>query len=404
MQEKKQPRSKKKNLTGMLSTIVLMMLGGCFGFCGAEIIGQLASGNDKLLFIYLALGLLGMYLAFFVQIVVHEAGHLAFGLMSGYRFVSFNVLGFVWQKDEKGSFRVGRMQIAGAGGQCLMAPPDYNGGDFPFTLYNLGGVLINLIAAALCGLLALMIPVTWVRILLVMQAVVGAFSALTNGLPLPMAAIQNDGKNLLCIRKDLHARRAFWVQMSMAAALAQGVRLKDMPEDWFAPFPEEAMSNPIVTAVPVMNAARLMDQLDFPAAEAAIRALLGREKGVLGLYRASLSCDGAVCELLAGRPSDLTASLDAAEIKKVCKAMKNHPSMLRTRYALCLLRDRDAAGAEKVLADFEKAAAKYPNPQEMVGERALIAAIQAADSCSEQGDFAGDGGQAGGETVPLRIG
>ncbi len=378
MKEKNQPKSKKKNLTGIFSTIVMLALGSYIGYFGAEAINGLTGGDDRLFFIYLAVGLIGLYLAMLVQIVVHEAGHLIFGLMSGYRFVSFNVLGFIWQKDENGKLRLGRMQIAGAGGQCLMAPPDYHGGSFPFTLYNLGGVLINLIAAALCGLLALAIPVLWLKILLLMQALVGVFFALTNGLPIPVANLQNDGKNLLCIRKDLHARRAFWVQMSAAAALARGLRLKDMPADWFTAFPEETLDNPIVTAVPVMNAARLMDQLDFPAAEAAIRSLLAREKGVLGLYRASMSCDGAVCELLAGRPADLTASLDTAEIKQVLKAMKNHPAMVRTRYALALLRDGDAAGADKALADFEKAAAKHPNPQEIVGERELIEAIQAA--------------------------
>ena len=60
------------------------------------------------------------------------------------------------------------------------------------------------------------------------------------------------------------------------------------------------------------------------------------------------------------------------------KAMKAHPAILRTQYAIALLKEKDAAKAEKLLADFEKAAKKHPNPQEIVGERELIAACQAA--------------------------
>lgn len=377
--QKKSAKAKSKaKIGGLLAYIVLLIASGCAGFFGADAIDAMTGGDDKLFLGYLGLMILGLVLALLVQIVIHEGGHLVFGLLSGYKFVSFNVMGIVWQKGENGKLRMGRIQIAGAGGQCLMAPPAYNDGDFSFTLYNLGGVLANLIAAALCALLAWAIPVVWVRILLLAQVIVAVISAITNGLPIPVAAIQNDSKNLLCIRKDMTARRAFWVQMSIAAELSRGLRLKDMPDDWFAPMPEKAMDNPIVSAIAVMNTSRLMDQLDFAAAEKEIRCLLAREKGILGLYRMTMSCDGAICELVAGRPGDLTEALSTKENQQLMKAMRTYPSILRTQYALALLKDRDAAKAEKMLAEFETAAKKHPNPQEIVGERELIAACQAA--------------------------
>ena len=366
----------KKNHSGLIVYAGLVIVSGLAGFFGADFISTHLGGEDFFLNLFVAF--LGAYLAFFLQIILHEAGHLIFGLLTGYRFVSFNVFGFIWQKGPDGKLRLGRMQIAGAGGQCLMAPPEYKGGDFPFVLYNLGGALMNLLAAALFALLAGAVSLTWVKILLVMQTVVGVVSALFNGLPIPVAAIQNDGKNLLCIRQDDAARRAFWVQMSVAAAQSQGLRLKDMPEDWFAPVPEEKMDNPIVSVLAVFAANRLMDNLDFTGAEEAIRALLARETGVLGLYRMLLSCDGAVCELLAGRPGDLTDSLATKENQQLMKAMKTYPSILRTQYALALLKDQDSSNAAKHLASFEAAAKKYPYPQDVESERELIAAIQAA--------------------------
>ena len=85
--------------------------------------------------------------AYFIQMVIHEAGHLVFGLFTGYKFLSFRIGSLMLIKDgEKFSFR--RFSIAGTGGQCLMAPPDMTDGRFPFVLYNLGGVIMNLIATA----------------------------------------------------------------------------------------------------------------------------------------------------------------------------------------------------------------------------------------------------------------
>ncbi len=380
MSEKQSPKAqqKKMNVGGVIGIVVMLLIGFAIGFFGADAIDSLGGGDGGKFFINLGIALVGLYLAFFLQIILHEAGHLVFGLMTGYRFVSFNVFGFIWQKGPDGKLRMGRMQIAGAGGQCLMAPPAYNGGSFPFTLYNLGGVLVNLITAAIFGLLAWAIPVTWLRILLAMQVLVGVAFALMNGLPIPVAAIQNDGKNLLCIRKDEVARRAFWVQMSIAAELAQGRRIKSMPEEWFAPVPEDKMDNAIVSAVAVLNTSRLMDKLDFGRAEEEIRALLAREKGIVGLYRMTMGCDGAVCELIAGRPGDLTESLATKENQQMMQAMKSHPAIIRTQYAVALLKERDPQKADKLLAEFEAAAKKYPNPQEIAGEREILLAIQAA--------------------------
>ena len=134
----------------------------------------------------------------------------------------------------------------------------------------------------------------------------------------------------------------------------------------------------IVSAIAVMNTTRLMDEMNFPAAEEAIRSLLSRKKGILGLYRTSMACDGAVCELIAGRPGPLTAMLAEEQHAAVIKAMKAHPTILRTQYAIALLRDRDADAAARLLDAFEKAAKTHPNPQEIAGEREILFAVQQA--------------------------
>lgn len=366
----------KKRWSGLIGMLILLAGSAGAGVLGGMYIDRLTGGDESMFFICLGAAMAGLLLAMPVQIVLHEAGHLVFGLRTGYQFVSFNVMGIIWQKGEDGKIRRSRLKIAGAGGQCLMAPPEYNDGNFPFTLYNLGGVLINLITAVLFALLAAFIPWAPVKLLMMMETFIGVFFALTNGLPIPVAALQNDGKNLLCIRRDGEARRAFWLQMAVAAEIARGRRLKEMPDEWFTPFPEETMDNPIVSTIAVLNCSRLMDQLDFAAAEAEIRRLMAREKGIIDLHRMLLSCDGATCELIAGRPADLTESLTSKTNQQLMKAMPENPSILRARYAAALLRDKDAAAADKVLAEFDKAAPRYPNPQEIASEREIMAVIR----------------------------
>ncbi|MBQ8555967.1 MAG: hypothetical protein IJ438_08850 [Clostridia bacterium] len=376
----KKPSKIKVFLKSAALILPMFLIGALIGIIGAESLLNVI-GTDDFGQYLLGVGwlLLCFYLSYVLQIILHEGGHLVFGLLSGYRFVSFNVMGFIWQKGADGKLRFGRMQIAGAGGQCLMAPPEYNGGNFPFTLYNLGGAAMNLIVSALCLVVALVFrQAVYLYILMMCMVLIGVFFAIMNGVPLPVPSIQNDGTNLLCIRRDMNARRAFWVQMNVAAEQAQGKLPSDMPEEWFAPLPEEAMDNPIVCTIAVMNTDRLMSSLSFTQAEAAIRKLLARKKGVLGLYRMSMSCDGATCELLDGRPGDLCESLSSKENQQMMKAMKTNPSILRTQYALALLKDRDADKAAKALAEFDKAAPQYPYQQTIAVERQILLAIQNA--------------------------
>ena len=99
---------------------------------------------ESLLSYVLLLG--GMWMALLLQILIHEAGHLIFGLLSGYRFSSFRIGSFMWIKEDE-HLKIKRLSIAGTGGQCLLVPPEPSDGKTPFALYNLGGSIANLVFA-----------------------------------------------------------------------------------------------------------------------------------------------------------------------------------------------------------------------------------------------------------------
>ena len=377
MTDKKAPP---KKLRQSLSpgTSVFFALCAAIGAAGGIIAGELAGGNDLMAFLYLAVLLVGLILAFLTQIIFHEGGHMVCGLLTGYRFVSFNIFGFIWVRGADGRIRFKRQQVAGAGGQCLMAPPDYNGGSFPCALYNLGGALANLLTAGLFALLFFLVPVPVLQMLFAGQVLVGLYLAIVNGIPLTTAALQNDGKNLLCILRSAHARLALWIQLSVYARLAGGDRLKDMPPEWFVLPTDADLTDALISAVAVLNVNRLMDLHDYPAALQAVRPLLALEAKLLGLYRMALTCDGAVCELLSGAPGAITAGLESKENQQMMRAMPDNLSILRTQYAAALLRDHDESAASALLARFNKACAKHPHPQEIDSEREILADLRAA--------------------------
>ena len=321
-----------------------------------------------------ALGLAAAFLlALLAQITLHEGGHLVCGLLSGYRFCSFRVGSLMWMKVD-GHLRLRRLRLAGTDGQCLMSPPDMVDGRLPVTLYNFGGALANLLTAVLA--LALYGPARRVPLLaafLLFLAVIGGFTAAMNGIPLRLGNIDNDGRNALSLGRDPAALRAFWVQMKVAEAQAQGLRLREMPGDWFSMPPDEALQNPMTAAQGVLACNRLMDEGRLAEADRAMAHLLAVSQGVVGLHRGLLVCDRVTVELLGeARPEVLKGFLTPGQ-EKFMGQMKRFPSVLRTRYLHALLAERDVAKAAAIRARFETVAGTYPYPADIASERELLA-------------------------------
>ena len=314
-----------------------------------------------------ALLIAGMYAAIAAQLILHEAGHLAFGLMSGYRFCSFRVFSLMWAKEGE-RIRLRRMAIAGTGGQCLMGPPEMKDGKIPMTLYNLGGSIMNLLtgAAALAAFSAA--PQGMGAALLLVTAAVGLGIALMNGIPLHMGVMDNDGMNVVTLRRDAEAMRSFWIQMKVNELQTQGVRLRDMPEAWFA-LPEK-MDDAMTAALGVLACNRLMDAHQFDAA-AALMARMTRCTAMAGVHRAMMACDMEYIALITrGKAAQETARTAAQQ--KIMKQMKDFPSVLRIEYACALLKEGDRAGSERIRARFEKLAGRYPYPGDVQSERELM--------------------------------
>ncbi len=313
-----------------------------------------------------------MFAAVFVQIIIHEAGHLVFGLMSGYKFSSFRINSFMWIK-ENGKVKFKRLAIAGTAGQCLMAPPEPVDGKIPVVLYNLGGVLMNIITGfAFLGMCFALSSIPLLLVVMLLFALIGFVLAIMNGVPMRMGTLNNDGYNTLELVRNKSALRAFWVQLKVSEMEAEGIRLKDMPDAWFSIPSDEQMKNSMIAATGVFVCNRLMDAQRFEEADKLMNHFLEINSGIVGLHRSLMICDRMYVEIITNNCREAVDAMFSKEQKKFMKLMKDYPSVMRTEYAYALLCEKDKIKADNVKNRFEKYSKIYPYSGDMQSERELM--------------------------------
>lgn len=186
------------------------MVGACIGFVGIIGVRVLVLGDsfDGLHSKFAETGMLEtvgvsllailiLLFSIFLQVLLHEGGHLVCGLATGYRFVSFRIFNLTFIRKD-GKLCIKRFSLAGTGGQCLLTPPERPLEDIPTTLYNLGGVLANLLTAILAFLPLLTVDGLpyLLKFFLLMLSLIGILLAGMNGIPMKMGGIGNDADNM----------------------------------------------------------------------------------------------------------------------------------------------------------------------------------------------------------------
>ena len=129
----------------------------------------------------------------------------------------------------------------------------------------------------------------------------GVFFALTNGIPIKTSLISNDGYNAISLSKDKKAARALWIQLMINAKQTEGVRIKDMPEEWFEMPNDEDMKNNLISAIGVLHCDRLMDMQELEKAEKEMERLLALDSGIAGIHRSLMNCGLIYLKLMLDR-------------------------------------------------------------------------------------------------------
>lgn len=315
-----------------------------------------------------------------LHIIIHELGHLEAGLISGYEFCSFRIGNRMWVK-ENSKIRLKKYSIPGTAGQCLMIPPEDMGYDYPVILYNLGGILANIIVSVIVAGLAILLRSSE----MLLFPLIGMYLAIINGVPMRIQGGANDGMNVKCLKKEPLAMQAFDCQLRSNALLIEGKRLKDMPEEWFV-IPDDSDLKDVNTGTMIyMQIARMLDGCEFDIAKEKIQWTLEHAKGMLGLHKNELKCELIFCNIMSGEYEE-AEKLYEYEMKKYIDTTKSWLSRRRLMYAYYLLVEKDEEKAQKELKVFNKIKKTSPNTGEIKGEEEMLEFIDARKASVRSGE------------------
>ncbi|MGI5106397.1 M50 family metallopeptidase [Treponema socranskii] len=348
--------------------------------------------SDALLPTILTIVLLGAawYISFASAVIVHEFGHLIFGLLTGYKFAAIGFGHHLFLMRD-GRLRRFVYKLPGALGFCAMEVPDMKDGSFPFALYLSGGAFGNTFLALVCifafvsgsGSGVLFFPHAFL-----FPAFVNAYLAIVSILPIKTKFLNTDGKQLFDLLKHKNIRKSFWACEKISAAQYRGVKFEDIPSEWF----NETDDTQSVYAASI-RAVRFLarTETDEPKEVCAlIEKELSENHALSGRSKALLICMRIYYESIGERDAGTLKKLITQTQIDFMKRMKNVPSVIQTEYAYALLVEKDVREASRIKARLEKISKKYPFPAEIDTAKKLITRadeISKSESPNVNGDI-----------------
>ena len=160
-----------------------------------------------------------------VTVLIHETGHLFFGLLTGYRPVLYKIL---WFRIEAGDNGI-RLRVKGISpfGQCLMYPVKADA--FPVKMI-LGGPLFNLIFGLLFLALGMLTEGLIIKIIFLYNA---SFNIAIGIYNLLFGSVYSDGKALAEIKEEREAGVVYNNLLLIYRYLYIGKSYADMPVSLF---------------------------------------------------------------------------------------------------------------------------------------------------------------------------
>ncbi len=225
-----------------------------------------------------------LFLVLFFQLIIHEFGHLVFGLLTGYKFISYRIMFFLFT-IENGRLKMLFLPENAFWGQCLMAPPEKNDkGNFPYYWYNAGGVVNNLFTA-LVMLIPLFLTTGIWQLIAFAFAWCGIILAVLNAIP-SLDKIPNDGHNIRSMRRSVNAREAYYIQLHANAVVFKGGSYASIPDSVFAQLSGVKINNPLIVTAKFIEYYHYCHNLNFIKASEII-VQLDRARDILK-YHADL--------------------------------------------------------------------------------------------------------------------
>lgn len=229
--------------------------------------------------------LASMGLSFIVQVIIHELGHLVFGLFSSYEFSSFRLFSFLFIKRE-GKIKLERLDVPGTAGQCLMKPKSTNLGLRSAFIYNLGGGIFNI-------LVSLFLVFVHFRYLIHTNLSIysrafyslGVFVAFTNLVPIKTGPIPNDGYNCLLMYQDPKSVKVFNEILLIQDYITENTLYEDIPQNLLYFNDDYDYNSPTYTGSLAFYHASLLDKEAYQEASDLNKLVLDKYRDMIPHYK-----------------------------------------------------------------------------------------------------------------------
>ena len=344
-------------LIGLICIIPFIVLGTGESF---SMVVNRIFGHDALPYLSkAAMTIILICVAFFLQLIIHEGGHLVAGLLTGYRFVSFRVLNWLLiRKDDRLQWR--NFELAGTGGQCLLAPPDKPLEQIDTRWYNAGGVLANVITAVLAIVLMYTVDMPlWMHALMFLMAFIGVSFALLNGIPMKVGGVANDGLNLFQMEKDRPAKLCFCNILEVNARGQEGEPYTGMPERLFAMPDPLDWENALHVGAVLLSVTRKMAFHRWEDAYQLLTEAHDNKDSYMTLYQMEIENMMTQVCIFTGRDKEARQHYSKEVAKHVTRHAPTQSDKQLTRMAVALALDGDRPRAEQILKEVEARRDRY---------------------------------------------
>lgn len=346
----------KEKLPFLLSIGGLMIISGILAYNSASVVDNYIKDQGtfiKILFT-ISLMLLALGMGVVIQTIFHELGHLIFGLITKYKFLFFRV-GNLTLINENGNLKLKKFNIPGTLGQCLMAPPKFKRGKYPFMLFNLGGVIINVFLGITFFLISPYLDKSIFSIFLLGTGLMGIYLGITNAIPLE--GVPTDGTNIKAIRDSYDGKMAFHSTLQVAE-----MRLIDEKDDWKIKSLVDKSKyndykNRLVVGLFTENIDMALLKGDIPEALKEIKWVLN--KNVLSAIElAGIYYNLFSIYLLLGDDKNIKRYLERKDIKDVLKKPTTKEGE-RVKYLYYSLYEKDEKKRDKALKNYNRMAENH---------------------------------------------
>ena len=288
--------AKKFTLAGLMMLIGSATGGGLVAWSSMRALGDDASPG------HLAVVVLALLLAIWLQLLIHETGHALAALSRGYRAMAFGAGPLRLERGQAGwRFHVAK-NVGGIGGFAALLPPaDARHPRVDDAIYLAGGPLANLLAAALSfAALGWTEPGTVAATLLGSFAAFGVLIGALNLVPFTSAGWRSDGLGLLDLWRRPELVAGYRRVQQVGALQLTGTRPRDWPDALVPELPPPDADPHLRRGVALLRLSRALDrEQPAPAREAATTLAADWAEAPDGMRQVialSLAAHGALVE------------------------------------------------------------------------------------------------------------